>query len=87
MLFDTYYWVLLMSLECQAEEADMTQPTASYERQGKKKFNTCQFIPRPSTELRDDGERYNLLQDCFEEVFDWITNLVITSFFFFMKLR
>jgi hypothetical protein len=60
----------------------MNAPSTAYQRSGKKKFNTCQFIPRPSIELRDGGEQYNLLQDCFEEVFDWLGDLV--RFFFFL---
>jgi hypothetical protein len=60
----------------QRKDEDETQPIAEYQQGGKKRINTCLFIPRPSKELRDGGERYNLLQECFQEVFDWIHDLV-----------
>jgi len=49
---------------------------------GKKRANPTQFIPRTSKELRDHLDDYEALQQIFEMLFSWLSDVVGVYLFF-----
>ncbi|KAF8148574.1 hypothetical protein BJ912DRAFT_837932, partial [Pholiota molesta] len=42
-------------------------------KDGRKKTNTCQNIPRRSKELQENSTQYLMLQTTFQPVFEWLS--------------
>ncbi len=53
-------------------DADPTTLT----KDGRRKINTCQNIPRRSNELKDRPEEYLQLQDTLMPIFEWLRQQV-----------
>jgi hypothetical protein len=41
------------------------------QREGKRKTNTSQFVPRASKEMKDNLKEYRQLESLFQPVFEW----------------
>lgn len=66
----------------QGEGAPAGVDPAALKKNGKKRLNTSQFMPRTSKELQQNAPQYQKLQACFNNVFKWMHDSVFLFIFF-----
>ncbi|TFK60964.1 hypothetical protein BDN72DRAFT_904529 [Pluteus cervinus] len=75
--FDTYHFSVYNRYAVRGKDYDPKADPSTLQRKGKKtKANTCTFIPRHSTEIRNNPIRYGLIQQSLAPVFTWIDRMV-----------
>lgn len=80
---DFFFWRyldFLLSMQGEDYPGDV-EPSASLRNKGrnakaKRRINTSTCMPRSSEEIKKYSEQYQLLQECFQDVFDWMREAV-----------
>ena len=80
MSFSFLILPFLHSIGFQGKGTPSVVEPATLRKDGLRRPNTSNFMPRTSREFQQHTEQYQRLSDCFQDVFDWITKMVSFQF-------
>ena len=64
--------LLLILISKQGDGTPADAHPSTLLKDGKKRTNTCQNVPRQSNELKENSEQYLILIEVFQPVFNWL---------------